>query len=206
MISEEQIISYIMSTEEDERFQFNFFVERTGYQFEDIIFRDKPDMQVTHCGHSLGIELTVGQPEESRRAEVIARKAGMEFYSVSSLQDNPKESRRSNCELKADIENIEFVQSERSAINWAFRISKRITKKIGLLKIGEIQRFELNWLVITDASPEFGTLDLDFYRAALMGSLGPEILENPEFDLIYILSSQHTIMIDQYSVIGISME
>lgn len=195
-----------MSTQKDERFQFNFFVENTGYHFENVIFRDKPDVRVTYCGHSLGIELTVGQPEESRRAEIVARKAGMDFYSVSNLQDNPKGSRRSNSELKADIENIEFVQSERSAINWAFRISKRITKKIGLLKKGEIERFELNWLVITDTSPEFGTLDLDFYRAALMGSLGPKKLENPEFDLVYILSSQYIIMIDRDSVKGISME
>ncbi len=192
-----------MSTQEDERFQFNFFVKNTGYHFEDVIFRDKPDVRVTHCGHSLGIELTVGQPEESRRAQVIARKAGMDFYSVSNLKDNPKESRRSNSELKADIKNINFVQSERSAINWASRISKRIVRKIDGLRSGEIEKFDKNWLVIVDASPDFGSLDFEFYRAALMGSLGPMILENPEFDLIYILSSQYTIMIDQDSVKGI---
>lgn len=177
---------YNMGTKEDERFQYNFFVEETGYKFEDVIFGDKPDVRVTHCGYSLGIELTVGQPEESRRAEIIARKAGMNFYSASNLQDNTKGFRRSNSELKVDIENIEFVQSEKSGINWASRISKRITKKIGLLKKGEIERFDLNWLVITDASPEFGALDFEFYRIALMGSLGPEILNDPEFDLIYI--------------------
>jgi len=192
-----------MSKESDERQQLDFFLSVTDVTLEDIEHRDKPDFEATHRGERIGIELTEGSPEELRRAQHIARTTGKTGYNVTGLQDNPKCSRRANSEVEADMSTPRMQNSEEAAVQWAERITQRISSKVAKVISGEIKSFPRNWLVIVDPSPDQGALETEFYRAVLMGAMGTDKSLRSTFDMIYIVSVESIIMINSTHTIGI---
>lgn len=191
-----------MPDTEKERFQFQHFMKATGCVFESSIHRDKPDVFAMKGGERYGIELTEGCPEEFHRARDIVRKSGMTSFCSSSLEDNPKENQRKNSELRESIAEDHFVNAEISAVSWANRIARRIHRKAGLLKAGEIERFDRNWLVVIDAVLGLGGLPNEFYRVALMTALGTPHLTSPGFDTTYVVCLRDIFVIDKDRVIG----
>ncbi|MDA0346903.1 MAG: hypothetical protein O3C43_06485 [Verrucomicrobia bacterium] len=193
-----------MPDTELERLHFDYFVEATGYVLDDPIQRDKPDVVVTYQGMKTGIELTEGCPEEQKRATVIAKKAGLESFCSSDLRDRPKESRIANNELLDKISEPSAAKSEISDVRWANRVAQRIKGKADKLKTGEIESFEKNWLVVVDTSPNIASERTEFLRAVLMSALGADHLENPVFDLTYIVGCGNIFIIDERNTLGIS--
>lgn len=191
---------------EKERTQFEHFMKMTGCVFDSPIYRDKPDVFAIKGGHKYGIELTEGCPEEFHRARIISRQNGMNSFCSSALEDNSKDTKRNNSELLKAISDADFVRTELSAVSWANRIAQRIKRKAELLKSGEIERFDQNWLVVIDAASSFGGLEHEFYRVALMAALDAPHLKTPEFDITYVVCLRDIFIIDKGRVIGARKE
>ena len=188
---------------EKEQIQFEHFMKVTGCVFESPIYQDKPDVYAFRGGYKCGIEITEGGPEEFHRARVIARKKGMTSFSSSSLKDNPKDRKRKNTDLENVISEDHFVNAEISAVSWANRIAQRILRKATLLKGGEIENFDQNWLVVIDDVSAIDALNNEFYRVALMASLGSEHLNEPGFDFTYVVCLRDIFVIDKDQVRGV---
>lgn len=195
-----------MPDTEKERFQFQHFLKVAGCVFESATHRDKPDVFAIKGGEKYGIELTEGCPEEFHRAGDIVRKSGVTSFCSSSLEDNPKETQRKNTELRDSIVEEHFVNAEMSGVSWANRIARRIHRKAELLKAGEIERFDRNWLVVIDVVSGLGGLPNEFYRVALMTALGTPHLAAPEFDTTYVVCLRDIFVIDKDRVIGARRE
>jgi len=130
----------------------------------------------------------------------------MRSFCSSALEDNSKVTKRNNSELLKAISGSDFVRTELSAVSWANRIAQRIKRKAELLKSGEIERFDQNWLVVIDSGSSFGGLENEFYRIALMSALGAPHLKAPEFDVTYVVCLRDIFIIDKARVIGARKE
>ncbi|HUG09525.1 MAG TPA: hypothetical protein VMM36_00855 [Opitutaceae bacterium] len=166
-------------------------------KFRDVVPRDKPDFLVQVRGIETGVEVTDGSSEELRRALVIKDDEGLKHYSVTGFRDCRDTGKTSNPELLARLKDGEAVSSEEAALFWAERIASRIRTKVGLLRSGEIERFQQNWLCVVNEQPDDWSLKTEFYRGLLLGSLGSSKALRESFDVIYVLSDFHIFIIDR---------
>ncbi|MGA2446874.1 MAG: hypothetical protein ABSG50_15785 [Opitutaceae bacterium] len=195
-----------MPTHDDEVAALRRFEEAMGVNFSGVVHRDKPDFVISYQGYKTGVEITSGSAEEFRRALYIGKAAGLTGLSVSGLRERRENERLSNAELLGELQSVECVSSEDFAVHWAERIVKRIRTKVRLMQRGEIERFEKNWLCIVNEQADDGALDIDFYRAVLMGALGSDHSYRQAFDLIYIISGRRVFILDERRLIAAPMK
>ena len=169
--------------------------DELGTRFDSIKPGDKPDFVVEHRGSVVGIEVTDGSTEEFRRGMKLAEAEGLRAFSMDGFEDRDKSNQRSPLELLEAMQDTGCSDVETSAIAWASRIAKRISRKCELLQKGEIKRQNSNWLLIYDFRSDDRSLAIDRYRDMLLGVLGPSPMLRKTFDVIYILSFDHLIMI-----------
>jgi hypothetical protein len=192
-----------MPTRDDEMIALRYFEAAIGVKFEEVVHRDKPDFVINYQGYKTGIEITSGSAEEFRRALHIGKAAGLTNLSVSGLRERSDNERLSKAELLGKIQSGGFVSSEDCAVCWAERIVKRIRAKVRLMRSGELERFEKNWLCIVNEQSDDGSLEIDFYRAVLMGALGSDWAYREAFNLIYIISCRNTFILDERQLIAV---
>lgn len=166
-------------------------------KFSDVVHRDKPDFAICYQGFKIGIEVTSGSSEEFRRGLHIGRKAGLRGLSISGLRERTDGERLSKYELLGELQSIECVSSEDFAVLWAERIVKRIRTKVDLMQRGELERFEKNWLCVVNEQADERGLDIEFYRAVLLGALGSDQKHREAFDLIYIIGGRSVFILDE---------
>jgi hypothetical protein len=193
-------------TRDDETEALRRFEAVMGVKFSEVVHRDKPDFVIVYQGYKTGIEVTSGSAEEFRRALRIGKKAGLSSLSVSGLREREDTERLSKIELLDELQSVECVSSEDFAVLWAERIVKRILTKVDLMRRGEIERFEKNWLCIINEQADDGGLDINFYRAVLMGALGSDQSYRKVFDLIYIISARNVFIFDERQLIAVPIE
>jgi hypothetical protein len=192
-----------MTTCDDEIAALGRFEAAMGVKFSDVVHRDKPDFLISYQGYKTGIEVTSGSAEEFRRALHVGKEAGLSSLSVSGLRERGDSERLSKAELLGELQSVECVSSEDFAVLWAERIVKRIRTKVDLMQRGELERFQKNWLCIVNEQADDGGLDIDFYRAVLMGALGSDQSYREAFDLIYVISGRSIFIFDERQLIAV---
>jgi hypothetical protein len=192
-----------MPTRDDEIAGLRRLEATMNVKFSGVVPRDKPDFVISYQGFKTGIELTSGSAEEFRRALHVGKEAGLSGLSVSGLRERADGERLSKAELLGELQSIECVSSEDFAVLWAERIVKRIRTKVDLMQRGELERFEKNWLCLVNEQADEGGLDIDFYRAVLMGALGSDQKYREAFDLIYIIGARSVFILDERRLIAV---
>lgn len=140
-----------MPNQDQERCLAEHFFKTAGFQVANLIMADKPDVLFDHSGKRIGMEVTDATPEEHVRAyRALKRMDWNGFTFPSNLQH--REERRPTQELIEETIDIhsEWVDTSDTTGRWAARIKERIIDKHRAFNHPDFQRFDENWLLISD--------------------------------------------------------
>jgi hypothetical protein len=162
------------------------------FQPSSIDHKDKPDFIISNAGKNIGVETTRAVSQEMVRARKLHFSECPNLWiDVTHLKD--RELRRSNKELLASMTNPlpQWKKSKESALEWKNKIAKVLRSKRKKYNRIDFQKFDKNWLLITDDPPLPAS---DLWKARAERHLNA-LFREPigvayDFDTVFVCSGQ----------------